>query len=222
MTRRRRPARFGRTGTGSSGRRGGEARGRRDRPDHYARKARNDGFVARSVYKLEEIDRRWGLLEAGQRVLDLGCAPGSWMQYAAQKVGAGGCVLGFDLKPVTATLPPQARPHVGDVFEIGHVLVGPFDVILSDMAPATTGNHGTDAARSLGLAENAVDLAAKHLRPGGHVVVKLLEGGDLPALIARLRDGYTQVQRVRPRATRKDSTELFVVAIGKKAPEEVG
>src|SRR5687768_5337254 len=113
----------------------------RRRPDHYARRAKKEGRPARSVYKLEEIDGRWRLLRRGDRVLDLGCAPGSWMQYAAERVGPGGRVVGYDLAPVTIRLPPQAEAHVADVFALDPAgLGGPFDVVVSDMAPSTMGD----------------------------------------------------------------------------------
>jgi 23S rRNA (uridine2552-2'-O)-methyltransferase len=192
----------------------------RSRPDHYARKAKNEGKAARSIYKLEEIDQRWHLLRGGQKVLDLGCAPGSWMQYAAAKVGASGSVRGYDLKPVDVSLPPWAVAEVGDVFELGRsgALSGPYDVVLSDMAPSTMGDHKTDALRSAALAESALDLAARHLRPGGNVVVKVLEGKDVPEMIKGLRAAYERVELLRPKATRKESTEIFLIGLGKRGP----
>ena len=185
--------------------------------DHFGRRAKQEGKPARSVYKLEELDSRWHLLRRGDKVLDLGCAPGSWLQYAAERVGPGGRVLGYDLKPLAISLPPHAEARVGDAFAIPDVeLPGGVDVVLSDMAPSTMGDHKTDAARSAALCERALDLADRLLRPGGHVVVKALEGGDVPALVRRMRAGYDKVEQLRPQATRARSTEIFLVGLGRK------
>src|SRR5690349_16217409 len=100
--------------------------GRKREQDHYGRRAKAEGKAARSIYKLEEIDERWRVLRAGIRVLDLGCAPGSWLQYAAEKVGSDGQVIGYDLKPVTIKLPPHVTTHVGDAFAV-EPEAGPFD-----------------------------------------------------------------------------------------------
>lgn len=186
------------------------------RPDHFARRAKQEGLAARSVYKLEEIDQRWQVIGRSARVLDLGCAPGSWMQYAANKVGTHGEVLGFDLEEVSVSLPAHADARIGDVYELEEADLGAaFDTILSDMAPATMGDHKTDAARSVALAESALAIADAHLLAGGCFVVKVLEGGDVPALVADMRRRYEQVERLRPKATRKHSTELYLVGLHK-------
>ena len=148
-------------------------------------------------------------------MLDLGCAPGSWLQYAARVAGAGGQVVGIDLKPLDLRLPPWVTVHQGDVYAL-ELQDARFDVVLSDMAPNTMGDHRTDAARSAGLAEHALDLAERHGTPGGHVVVKVLEGGDLAGLVARMRRTYQKVTRLRPQATRRGSTEIFLVGQGSK------
>jgi len=191
----------------------------RDRrhPDHFTRRAKREGRPARSVYKLEEIDRRWHVIGRGKKVLDLGAAPGSWTQYAAERVGAEGRVVAYDLKPLEVGLPPHVSASQADVFALPpETLGGPFDVVLSDMAPATMGDHRTDALRSAALAERALDIADQVLAPGGHVVVKVLEGGELPALVQRVRERYGKAERLRPEATRKSSTEIFVIGLDKK------
>jgi 23S rRNA (uridine2552-2'-O)-methyltransferase len=193
----------------------------RRQQDHFARRAKKEGKAARSIYKLEEIDHRWHLLRRGAVVLDLGCAPGSWLQYCGTRVGDTGRVVGYDLKPVEVPLPPQVEVHQGDAFAVD--LSGErFDVVLSDMAPATMGHHGTDAARSAALAERALDLADRHLQPGGAVVVKVLEGGEVVQLVSRMRQSFGKVERLRPQATRKASTEIFLIGLGKKAPAPGG
>ncbi|MEO0812888.1 MAG: RlmE family RNA methyltransferase, partial [Myxococcota bacterium] len=136
-------------------------------PDHYTLKAKREGRPARSAYKLQEIDEKHRLFRSGGSVLDLGCSPGSWMQYAADAVGPSGRVLGFDLKPVEISLPAHAQAHVGDAFEIRDDMLHAFDVVLSDMAPATSGDKKTDALRSSVLVERTLDVADAHLKPGG-------------------------------------------------------
>jgi 23S rRNA (uridine2552-2'-O)-methyltransferase len=185
--------------------------------DHFGRRAKKEGKAARSIYKLEEIDERWQILRRGSIVLDLGCAPGSWMQYTAAKVGPEGRVLGYDLKPINVSLPAHAETRVGDAFQIPDAdLPATIDVVLSDMAPSTMGDHRTDAARSAALAERALGIAAARLRAGGHVVVKVLEGGDVPAMVRAMRATYSKVEQLRPEATRKHSTEIFLIGLAKK------
>jgi len=190
-------------------------RGDRKRPDFYSRRAKASGRAARSVYKLEEMDQRWKILKKGQRVLDLGCSPGSWLQYAAEKIGPQGEAIGYDLKPVNATLPAHAEALIGDVYELDIESLGTFDVVLSDMAPSTIGDRKTDAWRSAALAENAMLLAERILNPGGHFIAKILEGGDVPELIKKMRTQYAKATQTRPKATRKESTEIFLVGLGK-------
>lgn len=191
--------------------------GNRRESDHYSRRAKDEGHPARSIYKLEEIDARWKIFKRGQRVLDLGCAPGSWMQYAAAKVGAEGRVLGFDLSEVKIALPANAEARVGDIYALTRAdLGGVVDVVVSDMAPHTMGDHKTDALRSAALAERALQVAEEHLAPGGCVVVKVLEGGDVPQIVKQMRTVYEKVELLRPRATRKHSTELFLVGLKKR------
>jgi 23S rRNA (uridine2552-2'-O)-methyltransferase len=188
--------------------------------DHYATRARREGFAARSAYKLEEIDRRRRLLRPGQRVLDLGCAPGSWLQYAARRVGPSGQVLGVDLEPVGLALPPQVRVITADVLALsGEELLGegpPFDLVLSDMAPRTSGIKGADAARSAGLARRALALAASLLRPGGALLVKVFQGAELPALRKEFAAAFERVSLEKPKASRAESVEVFLLGQGRR------
>jgi len=187
-------------------------------PDHFAREAKRRGNPARSIFKLEEIDRRWNLLSSGDRVLELGCAPGSWTQYAIQRVGPDGRIVGYDLKPLEISLPENAEIRQGDVFAIDAAEFSyRLDVLLSDMAPSTMGHAQTDALRSAALAERALELAAQLLKPGGNVVVKVLEGASVPQIVSDMRRRYLKVEQLRPQATRKRSTEIFLVGLGKKA-----
>lgn len=196
-------------------------RDRRTRHDKYYRRAKQENFAARSVYKLEEMDRRFGLFRPGQRVLDLGCRPGSWMQYVARKVGPRGFVVGLDRTPLELELPANAAAVVGDVMQVepaalNSALPGPpgFHAVLSDMAPDTTGVPATDQARSHELVSRAVDLAAEVGLGKGLLVAKLLMGEDYEQLLKRLRQAYGKCKTVRPDATRKSSTEVYLVATG--------
>lgn len=199
------------------------------RQDRFARQAKAEGRPARSVYKLEEIDARVQLLRPGMRVLDLGAAPGSWTQYAAEAVGPRGQVVAFDLQPLRLVLPPQVTFAQGDVYELGKrggplapgSGLGLFDVVLSDMAPSTMGHQKTDALRSAALCEQAIFVAEHFGRVGSHLVVKALEGGEVPQLAQTMRTAYTKLVRIRPEATRKQSTEIFLVGLHKRqGPQE--
>ncbi len=195
-------------------------RSRRRHQDSYGRKAKREGYAARSVYKLQEIDAKVGLLRRGARVLDLGAYPGSWTAYAADRVQREGRVLGYDLQLFRGALPPHAEVRQGDVFQLDPAeLGGPgaFDVVMSDMAPSTTGHRFTDQARSFALFMAALELATRVLAPGGAFVAKLFQGGDFPEAKRAVASRFDDVRIVRPKATRTESYELFVVGLGFRA-----
>ena len=189
------------------------------RPDHFTRRAQAAGHPARSIYKLEEMDRRWRLLRQGARVLDLGAAPGSWLVYAASRVGGRGHVVGVDLQPLAPNLklPPWAQAVQADAFTWQPEGRADFDLVLSDMAPKTSGDAMGDGARSAALAERALELALVRGAPGGHVAIKLLESEAAQMLAQRLRVHYDRLERLRPQATRRHSREIFLLGLGKKA-----
>ncbi len=191
--------------------------------DHYTRKAQKDNYPARSVYKLQEIQKKTDVLRKGDRVLDLGCAPGSWTLYAAETVGPGGKVVGIDLKPVEVSLPAQAETLTGDLLEpdadTREALSGPFDIVLSDMAPATTGNKNVDAVRSFVLAESALELAKTVLRPGGSFVCKIFQGPDFEEFLKRIKTGFDRHKIFKPQSSRKASPEIFIIGMGIKREE---
>lgn len=193
---------------------------RAGRKDTFGRRARKEGYPARSVYKLQEIDRRCRLLRPGKKVLDLGASPGSWTLYAAEKVGPSGEVLGLDLKPPRGALPPQARFEVRDVFTVSpEELGGPvWDVVLSDMAPSTTGHRATDMARSFQLFMQALTLARAVLRPGGSFAGKIFQGEDFPEAQKAMREAFESSRVIRPEATRDVSYEVFLVGTGHRSP----
>jgi 23S rRNA (uridine2552-2'-O)-methyltransferase len=194
-------------------------RERRHRHDPFHQKAKQAGYAARSVFKLEEIDERFHLLRPGQRVLDLGCRPGSWLQYTARIVGPGGKLVGVDRTPLDVAI-PEARIEVGDVFQIqAATLVGDlggFDVVLSDMAPDTSGVRSMDQARSETLFERALEIAEETLARGGHFVGKLFQGPAFQDLIKRCRSGWDKVSIVKPKGSRSESIEQYVVAMGRR------
>lgn len=187
------------------------------RHDAFFKKAREAGFAARSVYKLEEIDRKLRLLHAGDRVLDLGCRPGSWMQYARKVVGPHGAVVGIDRDPLPHPI-PGTRVLRGDIYTTPDAeLLGPlaaFDVVLSDMAPNTTGVRATDQARSAALVEEALARAERLLAPGGAFVAKIFQGPDVEALRKRLAARFSEVRTLKPEGSRAESIEIYLGAKG--------
>ncbi|OQY57721.1 MAG: 50S rRNA methyltransferase [Desulfobacteraceae bacterium 4572_88] len=187
--------------------------------DHYARKAKKDKFPARSVYKLQEIQQKSRLIRKGDRVLDLGCAPGSWLLYAAQLTGDSGQVLGIDLKPVFIKLPSHVSVHTGDALSREDHLwesVGKdFNVVMSDMAPATTGNKHVDMARSHNLCEAAFAIARDILVPGGAFVCKIFQGDDFKSFSDEIRKSFRKHKIFKPQSSRKASREIYIIGTGK-------
>jgi len=191
----------------------------RHRHDAFFKRARGEGFAARSVYKLEEIDRKVRLLRPGDRVLDLGCRPGSWLQYALRAVGAQGAVVGIDRDRLES---PPAGDNVrilqGDIYVTPDAeLLGAlraFDVVLSDMAPDTTGVRATDQARSAALFEEALGRAERLLAPGGAFVGKIFQGPDLEGLRKRMAARFPEVRLVKPKGSRAQSIEIYLAGKG--------
>lgn len=189
------------------------------RPDAFTKAAKARGYPARSVFKLEDIDRRVRLFRPGQRVLDLGAAPGSWASYAAQRVGPGGRVLAVDLLEITTPLGSNVVVVRGDVRALDREVLGrfaPYDVVLSDMAPATTGSRVADQARSYELFMIALGVARELGAPGGAFVGKLFMSEDFGAAREALRALFDEVRTIRPEGTRASSFEVFLVGLGRK------
>ena len=188
--------------------------------DHYFHKAKRDGYVARSAYKLEEIDKKHRLLRKGNLVLDLGCSPGSWLQYAAGKVGEQGQVLGVDLQTVKLSLPKNVKVLQADIFEMTvkdfEMNGGMVDVILSDMAPKTTGIRDTDAQRSYALNQQVFELSGDLLRPHGTLLVKAFQGAPLEQLRREFSSSFAQVKLCKPKSSRSESVEIFLLGLNKK------
>ncbi len=186
--------------------------------DPYVKAAQAAGWRSRAAFKLLELDERFHLLKPGQRVVDLGAAPGGWSQVAARAIGPRGRLVALDLLPMD----PIAGAVVlqGDFEDaaseagVREALGGPADLVLSDMAPNTTGHAATDNLRIAALAELALDFAEAVLAPGGGFVAKLFQGGAERELLTRLKARFATVRHAKPPASRKDSSELYVVATG--------
>jgi 23S rRNA (uridine2552-2'-O)-methyltransferase len=186
--------------------------------DPYVARAKREGYRSRAAYKLLEIDEKYHLLKTGQRVVDLGAAPGGWSQIAARKVGPKGKVVGIDLLPIDPMpgvefieLDFLDESAPGKLIEM---LGGPADVVMSDMAANTTGHKKTDHLRIMGLAEAAIYFAREILAPGGVFIAKVFQGGTEGELLADLKRDFAVVRHVKPAASRADSAELYVMATG--------
>jgi 23S rRNA (uridine2552-2'-O)-methyltransferase len=186
--------------------------------DPYVAAARRAGYRSRAAWKLVELDRRFQLLRPGQRVVDLGSAPGGWTQVAVEHVGPTGTVVGVDLAetaPVAgALLVCGDTGDKGTLAAIRAALGGPADLVLSDMAPAATGHAQTDHLRILALAETGFAAAAALLAPGGSFVAKVFQGGAEGELLRALKAGFAEVRHAKPRASRRESAETYLVARG--------
>ena len=194
---------------------------RRNRHDPSYLRAKRENFAGRAVYKLEEIDRRFRLIKPGARVLDLGCWPGSWLQYAVGRAGPEATLVGIDRKEVELALPQNVHTFVGDVDKLktaGLVArFGRFDLVLSDMAPNTTGNKDYDITASEDLFLRALDVATACSRIGGHFCAKVFQGGRFAELLRATADRYQQSRAYRCEHTRKQSREQYIVARGLRA-----
>lgn len=194
--------------------------------DPYVERAKREGYRSRAAFKLMEIDDRYKLLKPGQRILDLGAAPGGWSQIAATRVGSAepkpgapaGRVVGIDLLPIDGLPGVETvemdflAPEAPDL--LMEMLGGPADIVMSDMAANTTGHKKTDHLRIIGLAEVAIEFAREVLAPGGVFLAKVFQGGTENTLLANLKRDFAVVRHVKPSASRADSSELYVLATG--------
>ncbi len=189
---------------------------RRQLNDPYVRAAQAQGWRSRAAFKLIELDDRYNLIHKGARIIDLGAAPGGWSQVASRR-GAGP-IVGVDLLPIESV--GGARFIEGDFMDpdmpgrLREALGGPADLVLSDMAPNTTGHTATDHIRIVALAELALDFALSVLAPGGGFVAKVLQGGSERQLLDPMKRAFSSVRHAKPPASRKDSSEMYVVAKG--------
>jgi len=185
--------------------------------DRFFFKAKADGFLARSAYKLTEIQQKFKILRTGDFVLDCGAAPGAWSQVASQVIGPQGSVVGLDLKPIELEL-PNATFYQMDVFQFDpEILKGrAIQCLLSDMAPNTTGIRGVDQARSAELCLKVLHLSQEHLKSGGHLVMKLFEGPESERVVKDLSRLFSSTKRLKPEAVRKGSFETYLIGLKKK------
>ncbi|MGH8132394.1 MAG: 23S rRNA (uridine(2552)-2'-O)-methyltransferase RlmE [Steroidobacteraceae bacterium] len=186
--------------------------------DPYVKQARGAGWRSRAVFKLEEIDRRERLLKAGRICLDLGAAPGAWSQYAKRRVGPGGRVIASDILPMEALAGVEFVQ--GDLREeavFNRVLEllprGEVDVVLSDMAPSFSGVDVIDQPRAMHLAELALDISARVLKPGGDALIKVFQGAGFQELVRAARGEFARVKVVKPLASRARSPEMYLLAM---------
>ncbi len=192
-------------------------------PDANTLRAKREGYPARSVFKLEEIDRRVRLFRPGMSVLDLGASPGSWSLYAIEKIGKGGKLLAIDLKALDVALPPSGTFILGDARESAALSMhAPYDVVLSDMAPNTSGNRMADQARSFELFMFALEVAAKTAKEGGSFVGKIFMGEDFTLARTELKKHFATEKIIRPEGTRSVSYEIFLIGQDRRKREPVG
>ncbi|MEE9386916.1 MAG: RlmE family RNA methyltransferase [Nannocystaceae bacterium] len=196
---------------------------RRGRHDAAYLRAKAERYAGRAIYKLQEIDRKFRLIRRGSRVLDLGCWPGSWLQYLARKVGPDGFVLGLDLKEVELEFPDHVSARVGNVEKLQCDALlrrfGAFDAVVSDMAPNTSGVRYADQWGSEELFLCALRVANQVLRPGGHFVAKVFQGGRFPELLAGVRGDFEACKPFRPEGTRPGSIEQYIVGKRRRAEQ---
>jgi 23S rRNA (uridine2552-2'-O)-methyltransferase len=192
--------------------------------DHYFQKAKQEGLRARSAFKVDEILKRFALVKKGATVLDLGAAPGGFLQILADAVGPSGRVIGIDIVAIRPFTQKYVTTAVLDVLaddfdaKLRAMYDGPFDAVISDMAPKTSGIRATDEARSLRLAGKALEVAVTRGRPGSAFVAKLFMGGDFEEFRNEVRAHFEDVKVVRPEATRGASMEVYLVGMRRKAP----
>jgi 23S rRNA (uridine2552-2'-O)-methyltransferase len=193
------------------------------KPDYYWRKSKDQGYPARSVWKLQEMHERFRLLDAGPRVLDLGCSPGSWSLMVLELLAGRGSLTGVDLDEPDAKL--IARPGFtfirGDFTDPAVLAAvaarGPFDVVLSDAAPSTSGNRIRDTERSLELGRTVLAAASGCLRPGGNLALKIFQGGGERETLDALKAGFESARAFKPKASRSESMEIYFVALRRRA-----
>jgi 23S rRNA (uridine2552-2'-O)-methyltransferase len=193
-----------------------------NRKDHFYKRAKKEGKASRAFYKLSQIQSRFKLIRRDEKVLDLGCAPGGWLQELSQIVGKSGRVIGIDLLPVSIALPSNVVVIHGDLNDdeslarVEHEAGGLVDVVLSDMSPNLSGIAFADAYRSYELSMLAFEVCEKSLREGGNFVTKIFPGEEFEGYVKTLKQNFTKVTTVTPEATRKTSSERYLVAMGFK------
>jgi 23S rRNA (uridine2552-2'-O)-methyltransferase len=196
------------------------SQGMKGKPDYYWKKSKDEGYPARSVFKLQEIQERHRPLRPGSRVLDLGASPGSWSLYILDMMAGAGSVTGVDLNlPDRKLLSHRAYRFFQGDFSTPEIMdriaeAAPFDAVVSDAAPSTTGNRSLDTARSADIARQVLAICRRFLVPGGSCVLKIFQGGEEREILAEMRLMFTSARALKPRASRSESMETYFVGLG--------
>lgn len=185
--------------------------------DHYYKMAKEQDFSARSAFKLKEIDDKYHIVKKGMDIMDLGASPGSWTEYVHKKIQSSGRIVSVDLKPLNRTFPENITVIEGDVFNLSDDQLPAtnmkFDLLMSDMAPNTSGNKGLNHQQSLDLCRKVVELCDIYLKPGKNLICKVFQGEDLQEfLLEEVKPRFNKYKLVKPKSTRKESVEMFIVA----------
>ncbi len=189
-----------------------------NRKDHYYQKAKEKGLASRAVFKLEELDQHFKLIKEGNKVLDMGCAPGAWLQYISKKIGSHGKSVGIDLLPIKIKLPDHIYILQGDATQ-EHIqklciekLGTEVDVIVSDMSPNLSGIKFKDNYDSYLLCLNVLKVAQKILKKGGSMLVKIFPGDELSDFKKKLQENFEEIKTYIPKSTRKGSSEIYLIS----------
>ena len=192
-----------------------------EKPDFWSRKAFSEGYPARSVYKLQEIDQKFGMIKKNYKVLDLGAAPGSWTTFLLRTMEGSGKVVSCDLNPLSKSVKGENLVFIQGDLQQKEIFdqikaEGPFDLVVCDAAPLTTGNRIVDTARSQGLVKMAIWYAQTMLKSGGNFAVNIFQIGDQQALLKMMREVFASAKGFKPQACRSESFETYLIGLGKK------
>lgn len=192
-----------------------------EKPDFWSKKAFAEGYPARSVYKLQEIDEKFGFIKKNYKVLDLGAAPGSWTVFLLRQMAGSGKVVSCDLNPLSKSVRGENLVFIQGDLQQKEIFdkikaEGPFDLVVCDAAPLTTGNRVVDTARSTGLVKMAVWYAETMLRTGGNFAVKIFQNGDQQSLLKKMREIFENAKGFKPKACRSESFETYLIGLGRK------
>ena len=192
-----------------------------EKPDYWSKKAFSEGYPARSVYKMQEIDKKFGMIKKNYKVLDLGAAPGSWTVFVLRELAGTGHVTSIDLNPLAKNVKSDNLTFIqgdlcSDEIRKEALELGPYNLVICDAAPPTTGNRVIDTARSSGLVELAIYYAETMLKQGGNFAVKIFQGGDQQQFLKKMRTIFAEAKGFKPVACRSESFETYLIGINKK------
>lgn len=188
--------------------------------DFFYKQAKEEGVVARSFFKIEDLDQKYRLIKPKMRIMDVGAAPGSWIQYLLRKTGDEGFIYALDLNPLTISVPDNVVFDQKNLFDISPEEVyeqyGMFDLIISDVAPRTTGSDFVDQTRSYELVEHVRNIAIKVLKKNCHMICKMYQSGDTKKFTEDMKKVFSTVEIQKPESSRKQSREIFIIGLNKK------